>query len=201
MLRYDEIKNIQQLGQLETRARALFALMAATRILPWYQRFEEKMGLGKPDQLTAVAQRLWLALEAPVSKAELKVLLEESTALIPEEVEPWDDQIYPYAEDAAAAVVYSASALFTSDVQDAAWAGRRAYEAIDYFIRSRLTGHPGTAIDENVLLSSPLIQAELARQRRDLRDVEIWENSGHPASQLKELKSRSESESEVMFNT
>jgi hypothetical protein len=88
--------------------------------------------------------------------------------LIPPEDDGWDDVERAYAEDAAAALGYAFRARMTGDPQEAAWASRRAYEAIDHFVQGKSSG---TTLDDAAILSHPLVQSELARQERDLNDL------------------------------
>jgi hypothetical protein len=87
-------------------------------------------------------------------------------SLIPgENDQPWIEE-QAYAEDAASAVAYALRALESGEPQEAAWAARRAYEAVDHHVMSRL-GIKG----ESHVLGHPLVQAELSRQQRDLSEL------------------------------
>ena len=85
-----------------------------------------------------------------------------------EEDEPSDEQ--PYAEDAVVALVYALEARVTQGSQEAAWSARRAYEALDRFVMYDDSGVIVMA-NEQRLLEHPLVQAELARQKRDLDEL------------------------------
>jgi hypothetical protein len=91
--------------------------------------------------------------------------------LIPQEDDsPWVME-QASAEDAGAAVAYAMRCRQSGQAQDAAWSARRAYEALDHYVINREnidTNKPGA---EERVLGHPVVQAELARQRRDLDEV------------------------------
>ena len=75
------------------------------------------------------------------------------------------------AEDAAAALTYALRCRGTGAAEEAAWAARRGYEAIDHYVIN-LEAKPvkGDPSEEQVL-AHPLIQQELARQKRDIDEL------------------------------
>lgn len=90
-----------------------------------------------------------------------------------ETLEPWQlgqDQ----ASDAAAAILYCLNTLVTGDMQQAVWAAHCANDAIDSFVVNICDidiSLPGAL---ELTLKSPLVQAELARQHRDLDELANW---------------------------
>ena len=89
-------------------------------------------------------------------------------ALIPgEDRGPWMPE-QAYAEDAASALAYALSCCQTGDSQEAAWAARRAYEAVDQFVVRQHNLDTEARRDEMRVLSYPTIQRELERQDQDL---------------------------------
>jgi hypothetical protein len=113
-------------------------------------------------------------------------------ALIPQEDEgPWINE-QAYAEDAASAVTYALRARNTGESQDAAYAARVAYEALDHHVTNRL----GIEDDENVL-AHPVVQTELARQHRDLNEL-LGANSD-PTTLLARLRYRASTEAATFF--
>src|SRR5262249_15111322 len=77
------------------------------------------------------------------------------------------------ANDAASAVVYALRCWKTGSAQDAAWAARRAYEALDTAVIERSGADMNAPGAEASVLSDPLIQAELARQMRDVEELRV----------------------------
>ncbi|MBS2018775.1 MAG: DUF416 family protein [Deltaproteobacteria bacterium] len=167
---FDEERLVRSLEQLPVHARVAFASACAERLRSSYLAFAESTESG--DKARAYAElldRLWADLKGELMpEDDVQRLAEQATALIPD-VE--DDAYDAYAEDAAAALSYAWGCRLLVDSQEAAWAARRAYEAVDQFV-IRLEGidlaEPGV---ERRILEHPLIQAELHRQAEDLRDL------------------------------
>lgn len=189
---FDEDWLIRKLNQLSGRSRAAFALLAAIRILPCYRCFALKTGAGDPDRLQALAEVVWKGLLTPPSPEDLEAVSLTAEDLVPSEDSSWEAEVQPYAEDAAASVAYAAACLATGSSQEAAWAGRRVYEAVDYFSKNRLSS-PASSAEEVVRINShPWVQEELERQHQDLRDLARWESTGSPRGVLEKLREKSE---------
>lgn len=172
-LRYDEKELIKSLDHLPPELKTVFAAACAQRLLPAYQAFTRVSHRGDAVGLTAILDRVWSALEgAPMTARELTIQLDTCMTLIPKEDDtPW----YPeqaYAEDAGAAVAYALRTLSTGKSEEAAWAGRRSYEAIDHYLANKAGIDPRASGGEEALMRHPLMQAELSRQRRDLEDLQ-----------------------------
>lgn len=115
-----------------------------------------------------IVTELWETLKADTfeSPAWTKCV-DEILALLPEEdTQRWLQ--FSLADDALASLVYAIRFILTPDTQEVAWAGRRAYEAADQAALRRLDIRPATTEGELAVLSHPIVQRELARQRRDL---------------------------------
>jgi uncharacterized protein YjaG (DUF416 family) len=191
---YDEPATVARLEALPERLRVTFALLAASRIAPSYDRFHSRTGRGDARAFRALLERLWRDVEGDeMGTAELEASVARAKQLMPSEDEGWDDMERPYAEDAAAALAYALRARMTADPQEASAVSRRAYDAIDDFVQRM---NSATNLDEAAILSHPLVQAELARQHRDLNDLATT-TAGRP--ELARLRERSEEESRSFF--
>jgi Protein of unknown function (DUF416) len=140
--------------------------------MPAYGHFSEVANRGNAQQLVSILNRLWEdAQGAPMTNTEVAAAVDACTALVPREDEaPWVEE-QAAAEDGAAAVAYALRCRQSGEAKESAWAGRRAYEALDHFVINQEgidTNPPGA---EQRVLSHPLVQAELARQRRDLDEL------------------------------
>lgn len=187
MLDYDEPKRIAALRGLAPRLRVAFALLCAERALPGYRRFHTKTGRGDPFAAESLAERLWFDVAGdPMTSTELEAARLRVEALL-------DDED---ASDAAAALVYAFDTRASGDPHEAAWAGRRLYDLADFLAQrelgARISGTTWTAADEALVLEHPLVQRELARQERDLR--ELGELAGEGPEALERMKARSASE-------
>lgn len=104
---------------------------------------------------------------------ELSASIQDCLDLMQDEDEGSWDESRVYAEDAAAALAYAFRARASADrqEQEAAWAARRVYEALDYFVIHNIGVSTDGPAGEERVLSHPLIQQELGRQQRDLREL------------------------------
>lgn len=212
-MHYDERELVARLEQLPPLLRAAFAAACAQRLLPAYVRFSERTGRGAPGELTAVLERLWRDLEGkPMGADGLQRALDHAAGLIPDENEGEWAEGQAQADDAAAAVAYAVRCRQTGEAQDAGWAGRRAYEALDHLLRysediglgpggptARLPPNLGALAEVEWALVQPLIQAELARQRRDLDDLLAVHIAGEAKDVIPRIRDRAKDEAETMF--
>lgn len=198
-LQFNESDTIEMLRRLSPGFRVAFALLSSFRILPTYRRFHAKTGRGDPATLESTAAELWRDItQHRLSDTEIQMAAARCMELVPSE-QGWDEDTQPYAEDAAAAVAYAVRARLNGDPQEAAWAGRRVYEAIDHFINAQKEVSATTDPDDQLnVLAHPLVQAELLRQQRDLHELGEMEKMASPEG-LEGLRERSVREAGVFF--
>jgi len=198
-LRFVEPQLREQLDRLPKEHRAAFAASCAERLFPAYERFSEEAGRGDPQTLRAALSRLWEDLACdPLSELELHASPKNCLALVPpEDEEPWAES-QPSADDAAAALVYALESRVKDDSQEAAWSARRAYDALDRFLMSDQPGVIVTAAAEHQVQEHPLVQAELARQRRDLDEL-LAVRDGDVREVAARLRDRAKEESRAFF--
>ena len=171
-VRYDEQLLIRKLDQLDPRSKAAFAAACAERQMPGYIVFSEQTRRGDPATLISILERVWRDLGGDqMPDDEIHRELDRCMELIPQEDEgSWVPE-QAYAEDAASAVAYALRARSTGESQEAAYAARVAYEALDYFVSNRDNIDRNIPGEEQRVLSAPLVQAEIERQRRDLDEL------------------------------
>ena len=171
-LRFDEPALVRLLAELPNEARVAFAALCAERQLPNYERFSSRSGSGDPDALREALVSIWEDLQGrKASSDELESALDRCMDQMPSEEHSSEESAY--ADDAAASVAYTLRARLTGDPQEAAWAARRAYDAVDHFVTSKL--NPSSHIErdlESAIASHPLVQAEIQRQQADIRDLQ-----------------------------
>ena len=201
-LRFDEPDLVARLAALPSKLRVAFAVLCAERQLPNYIRFSERSGLGNPNVLKEALASIWEDLQGqPLATAQLETILERCMALIPSDEEDTEEET-AYAEDAAASVAYTIRARLADDPQDAAWAARRAYDTLDYFLMSQIDSTSVTREDEEFVLSHPLVQAEFQRQQADLKDLELASaEKSLWASVISKLRDRARRDAEFFLNT
>ena len=195
MKRFDETALLQRLERLPRALRVAFAAACAQRMLPAYNAFSAVNGQGSPDEVDLAMGRVWSGLFDP-GVPEVERDIARVMELIPrEDADEWLPE-QPYAEDATAALVYALRTAKSGEAQEAAWAARRVYEALDHHVMNRL-GIEG----EEEVLDHPLIQAEFVRQDRDLAMLERAAGTDASArGAVSELRTRSLHEASLMFD-
>jgi len=114
-----------------------------------------------------------------------------------EEDRPWVPE-KDYAEDAVAAAAYALRCRENGSSQEAAWASRRAYEALDSYVIERNDPDLQTDQGETQVLTDPLVQAELARQHRDLDEL-LLVLPGDQMKAVRRFQQRATEESPTFF--
>jgi uncharacterized protein YjaG (DUF416 family) len=165
-LRYDEARLVQDLSRLSPEARAAFAATCAERMLPIYRWFHERTGRGDPAALEGALAHLWADLGGGESSG-LEIERGVAEGLVPDEDDSWVDEC-AFAQHAAASVAYAIRSRLEGDGQEAGWAARQVYEAIDLWVTTRDNVDVNAVGVEDRIVEDPLIQAELARQKRDI---------------------------------
>jgi hypothetical protein len=205
-LRYDENVNVRRLAKLPRSHKVAFALLAAGRILPTYARFHARTGRGDAVALQGLVDRLWRdLLGETMTEDEVERATQMALNLVPSDDDGWAEQSQAYAEsaayaeDASAAVAYAFRARITDDPQEAAWAGRRVFEAADQYAAAMSGIAPGSRDGGEVIAAQPTVQTELTRQARDLDELAEVARVGRDAPSLLEMRWRSERESESFF--
>lgn len=116
---------------------------------------------------------------------DIDVSIERCMSLIPREDEgPWIEQ-QAAAEDAGTALAYALRCRKTGESQEAAWAARCCYEALDHFVINRDDIDVNEAGAEAAVVADPLVQAELARQQRDLDALRLHGEEKNIAARLR----------------
>lgn len=170
-LMYNEAAILGTLRQLSPLFRSVYATAAATRLLPAFSHLMMEKSAYVDATLAQVIDQLWTDLERPdISEMRLDPLLDQCMSLLPEETQDWSSD-RPYAEDAVSSAVYAIRSRLTGSPQEAVWAGRRVYEALDQYA----INDSGVSFDqpdsEMRLATHPWVQVELRHQQEDLADL------------------------------
>ena len=171
-LRFNEVELTEKIEQLPTRLRTAFAAACAERLTVAYARFSALTGRGNLAAFKTILARLWSDLiGTEMSHAEVEEQIKSCMKLIPHEDEgPWVFE-QAAAEDATAALAYVLRCRRGGQAREASWAARRAYEALDHFVRNQGQIDTSAAGAEARVLANPLVQCELARQERDIDEL------------------------------
>jgi hypothetical protein len=172
MIKYDEPKLIKALDLLPKLLRTAFAALCAQRLLPAYLAYAEHIEPESRTDVASVLDRLWSDLEGDkVSLQEIQENLDACLALLRGEDEgEWSRQ-RSQGEDGITAVAYALRTRLSGESQEAAWAARCVYEALDQFVINEEGIDISKSGAEERIIANPLIQGEFARQRQDLDDL------------------------------
>jgi uncharacterized protein YjaG (DUF416 family) len=173
MLEFDESKLVTMLKRLPAPLRVAFAAACAERQIPAYRIFSSQTGQGDPDALQRTLDDLWAEPSTTRGEPELERQVKEVLGVIPQEegfVGPWTQQA-TNAQNAGMSLVYALRARLNGEAQEAAWSALVAYEALDNFVINHEDIDTNEPAGEHKVLSHQLVQAELARQQRDLEDL------------------------------
>ena len=170
---FDEKSIKKSLTLLPITLRTLFAVTCAERLFPAYERFSAKTGGGNVDLLRRILDKLWMGLLGVQEYSDQIIAadLQHCMLLVPKESdgEWFNEQVW--AEDAVASLAYCLRTRLSGDTQEAAWAARRVYEAADYYVINASGNSFKLPDDEVRVRDHPLVQAELARQERDISEL------------------------------
>lgn len=190
LLSYNEPQLVGKLTKLPLVARALFAAACAERLLPMYAWSCHRTGRGDPKALERALTALWAHLENNGSEA-LEPHREIAEELVPDEDDSWVDEC-AYAQHAAAAVAYAIRSWLTAEPKEAGWAARQSYELLDLWVTTRDNIDLNAPGAEDRVVSDYLIQAELQRQHRDLKELDLAAENVRPMVQQLRRRARAE---------
>jgi uncharacterized protein YjaG (DUF416 family) len=171
VFRFDQADLTRKLDQLLPSLRTIFAASCAERLLPAYATFSYFAKQGEPETIERSLARLWEDIAGDsMTGDELQESIDACTALIPYDNDMSTNTETAYAEDAASAVVYSLTCRQNGNSKEAMWSAQCVCEAVGYFAthRQEVDVKPGAA---SRVYTHPLIQAELARQCRDMDEL------------------------------
>jgi hypothetical protein len=167
---YDEPALVLALSKLPGTSRIAFACACASRLVQPYRNALEELGAESTDLVTPALDTLW-AYVAGGAQADWVTLTDRLIGAIPDEGEI-TSAAHRALDDTLAATAYAARTAATNDAQEAAYAARRAYEAVDAFAQQALTFTVYTPEVDQEVSRHPFVLREMERQRRDLSDLQ-----------------------------
>ncbi|HKV39314.1 MAG TPA: DUF416 family protein [Blastocatellia bacterium] len=160
------------LEELPVNLRVAFAAACVQRMLPLYVSFAVATGRGDPGLSQAILARVWTDLTGHlIPDRELEGLLKSAVGLVPREEDgPWLEG-QGAAQDAATALVLVLRCRQSGDALEAAQAATSGFDMLEQFtaFRGRIDRSAASARARAEL--DPVVQAELARQHRDLVEL------------------------------
>ena len=201
ILRFSRTQLTRKLDRLPLPLRLIFAATCAERLLPAYVTSSNLTGKGDPETLARILARLWEDIAGdPMTESEVQANISTCMDLIPTDYhEPWFVE-QASAENASTAVVYALTCRQSGGSQEAMWSAEQAYNALDHFVINRENVDLNAPEAESRLLAHPLLQAELARQRRDIE--ELFGAVGDDVRQTAaKFRQRAKAEAKIVFDT
>lgn len=172
ILEFSRTQLSRKLERLPPLLRVVFAAACAERLVPAYAAFSDLSEQGDPETITRVFKRLWEDIDGnPMTEGEVQANLSACMDLIPPDDDASLGAESGYAEDVVAALAYTLTCRQNGDSQEAMWSGEQAYNALDHFVINRDNVDLNALDAERRILADPLIQAELARQHRDINEL------------------------------
>jgi uncharacterized protein len=201
ILRRDEKELWRQLERLPNRLRVAFAVACAQRQVPSYVRFSKVARQGNPDALIGALSCLWDELQGkPVAERQLREQLDSCMSLLPDPDQDPHGGLAFYAEDAVSSAAYAMGARLKSDIEQAIWAARSAYNALDGFVSAKNPSGSFDQEEEERIRLHPLVQAELRRQQADVEQLgKIAAGSITEREGVAELRRRAQADATVFF--
>jgi uncharacterized protein YjaG (DUF416 family) len=201
ILCHDEKELWRQLERLPNRLRVVFAAACAQRQVPNYVRFSKATGQGNPAVLIGALSCLWDEPEGtPSSERQLQQHLQSCMSLLPDPEGEFYGELAFYAEDAVSSAAYAIGTRLTADIQQAVWASRRAYNALDEFVGAKNPGGRFDQKEEDRIRLHSVVQAELRRQQADLLQLrKIAAGSITEREGVAELRHRAQADAGSFF--
>lgn len=159
------------LDQLCVEKRVIFAARCASRLFPGYLEFNNLTGLGYPERLRHALNCAWQWAGGNRKAADFRRVAGDIEPLMLDE-NAIQSPATAAAEDGARALAYVVDTILEGRAADASFAGSVAYQAVDQRVINLLRKEVGKPNSEEQILTHPLVQTELARQVRDLVELE-----------------------------
>lgn len=169
-MQYDEPTLVRRLGKLSFAAQCTFAACCAQRLSPAYPIFARALDGKSPNALNEALSSIWAGILPPIERAAFQRLEKQILSLHPTDEEY--SRVSPYAEDAVCAAAYTVRTALMNDAQQAAYAARCAFNATDTLINDAVDFDWNSPGVEDRMLACSVVQRELARQERDLAELE-----------------------------
>jgi hypothetical protein len=166
---FDEQALRERLTALPQAKALAFGAACAERILPNYLRFMRETGWGRIDRLRRALDLVWKIVETDIGTDEdvIRQILAECEATAPDS-EDFGSLFTSGAQDACFAICNLLDFVLEKSNKCIVLAARYPTDSIDLYVQEVENIAPQDPMLESKILSHPLMQQELARQRRDL---------------------------------
>jgi len=172
---------MQKLEALPPKARLLFASFCAARLLPAIRQYLRSVSEPISINMFEEALELVWAFVLATTREDVRKAREIEGLILdhmPSEDDPQWTCIFAYAEDAMTSIVFALRAMYSGDLKEIFWAAQTAYEAVDQFVLDTMDVEIIGPREEQMVLQSSVVQLELERQERDLRNLAVVSLAG-----------------------
>lgn len=190
--RFDEVVLARELSKLAFHQQLAFGVACCERMLPNYEAFSQEAGWFDATPLRQALDHAWRVCEGlEVPKDGLQQMLTRCDGRLPQE-EDFPSLYVSAAFDAVASTCHLIDFVIDGEVEHLVFVGRFATETVDLVVQELEHMDPQDPQLERKILEHFLMQLELSRQRRDLRDA--MEIPPHGGDQLASFRERSQGE-------
>lgn len=198
LLKFDQKLLLADIERLPVPFRVLFAAVSAERQFPQYTGYSLTRK-EDAEALRAILNRLWHDLEAePMGKQKLQQCITLTESLILDENElPFVGE-REWAGNAVVALYHALRCRRSGEAKEAMWSALRATDGILHFTRGQKKYPRMVPGEFDKMMSHPLIQAEMRRQRRDLDEL-LAADEKDVAQIAERMRERAKDESEIFF--
>jgi hypothetical protein len=199
IIQFSKAQLTRTLDRLDPHLRVVFGAACAERLVSACISFSVLGKKGKSEVITRSLARLWKDVAGePMTEDEVQASIDTCMALIPTDDDLTSDAEEAYAEDAISAVIYALTCRQNGDSQEAMWSAQCTCAAVDYFTISREEFVPKPVSDPSRAFAHPLMQAELARQDRDLAEL-LRVDDADVRQIAAQFRDRAKAESKIFF--
>lgn len=168
---FSEKRTLEALCKLERYQQLAFGASCCERMLPNYERFAREVGWRDARPLRSALDAAWDACTSQrLPEAGLRELLSQCEDCAPDS-ESFTSLYTSSAQDAVFAICSLLDFLIDGDVSRVVSIPRFSTDSADLIVQEREAMDPRDPLRESKILEHPLMQQELARQRRDLEDA------------------------------
>jgi uncharacterized protein len=169
--KFNEKQALDALSQMAAHQSLTFGAACCERMLPNYNVFVREVGWRDAEPLRNALDAAWEACDGKASSnVELREMLSRCEECAPDS-EDFTSLYTSSAQDAVFAVCCLLDFLLDGDVARIVSIARFATDSVDLIVQECEGMDPRDPFREHKILEHLLMQQELVRQRRDLRDA------------------------------
>jgi uncharacterized protein YjaG (DUF416 family) len=170
MERFDPDSIRQKAAHLSGWQRVAFMAACCERMLPNYETFHMQTGFGNPGVLRRELDAVWAWIESDAPLKDAAELISQVDLQTPN-TEEFKSAYTSAALDAANSIAITLEAMNGVSEDGVAEVASLARDSVDLFVQQHDDLDPSDLNFEHRIMSSPLMQAELAAQTQSLKEL------------------------------